>query len=255
MSRRWLLVVSYTLALPWLVFLWDRAAPCLGHGASMFTWLAGMLMAVTAVVMLARMPAGRQQWFYLFAACVLGAIVCAMATFPAERLHVPEYMLMAVFVSRALYTCRAGRAFWALVICSLLGVLDEVMQGLIPARFFDVRDIVANGMAALAGVFAWRAFGGTADWSVPRSADCLLVFLQAGLLLLLVMALSASPVPDAGRLAWMPRWQAVLLMLWATVHGVVAFGKPADGPRVALLAASAAQGFVAAAVLLGIPFV
>jgi len=221
----------------------------------MFAWLVCVVVAVAAAVVLARMPAARWQWLYLFVACVLGTAVCVMATFPAERLHVPEYVLMAVLVSRALHTCRTGRTFWTLVICLLLGIVDEVMQGILPARFFDVRDIMGNGMAALAGVFAWRAFGGAADWSVPHFGDCSLVFLQTGLMLPLLVAMGAGPVPDAGRLAWMPRWQAVLLMCWAMVHVVVACRKATDGPRAALLTISVAQGLVAAAVLLGIPFV
>ena len=76
--------------------------------------------------------------------------------YPAKRIHIAEYVAVAWLVYLGLGGRMGGprRALATLLIAALLGVHDELIQGLHPDRSFGIRDIVANGFGAAAG--AWH---------------------------------------------------------------------------------------------------
>ncbi|MCP4318163.1 MAG: VanZ family protein, partial [Hyphomicrobiales bacterium] len=91
---------------------------------------------------------------------------------PAERTHLIEYGVLAVFIHKALAECaNNGRsvpvpALLAVLATALLGVFDECIQAFLPSRVFDPLDIVVNVLAGLMAVGAsvvlawvrrWRA--------------------------------------------------------------------------------------------------
>ena len=85
--------------------------------------------------------------------------------FPAKRIHVAEYIAVAWLVYRGLGG-RLGaprRAAAAVLIASLLGVHDELIQGLHPRRTFGVLDIITNGFGATAGALAALAMTTTVN--------------------------------------------------------------------------------------------
>lgn len=73
---------------------------------------------------------------------------------PAEKVHLIEYGVLAWWSLNAVETERRGVTL-ALVVVGLVGVLDEGVQHLLPNRYFDVRDIVANWWATGLGAIAW----------------------------------------------------------------------------------------------------
>ena len=80
---------------------------------------------------------------------------------PEERIHLAQYGPVGVLAWRAI----GGRLAPALVLGASLGLGDELVQGLLPSRTFDWWDVVANGIAAAAGVFVAR--GGRGAWTAP----------------------------------------------------------------------------------------
>ncbi len=76
----------------------------------------------------------------------------------AERSHLIEYSVLAVFIYRAVGERmkadknRLRPALIALGLTLLLGTLDEVLQLFLPGRVFDPVDIFFNGMAALLAI-------------------------------------------------------------------------------------------------------
>ncbi len=80
-----------------------------------------------------------------------------------ERTHLIEYGIVALLIHGAL-TERAMRrphvpspAVLAVALTGILGVLDELIQALLPTRVFDLRDILFNVLAALMAVVAIKA--------------------------------------------------------------------------------------------------
>ena len=102
--------------------------------------------------------------------CVaIGVVACyvmvlvRMAIPAVERTHLIEYGVVGVFIYEAL-TERASQgrhvpfpALLAILATSLLGSLDECIQGLLPGRVFDFRDMLVNVVAAMMAVAASAA--------------------------------------------------------------------------------------------------
>jgi hypothetical protein len=81
------------------------------------------------------------------------ALLLTDPQYPAKRIHIAEYVAVSWLVYLGLGGRLGGprRALAALLIAALLGVHDELIQGLHPNRSFGIRDIVANGFGAAAG--------------------------------------------------------------------------------------------------------
>ncbi|MBT8461962.1 MAG: VanZ family protein [Gemmatimonadetes bacterium] len=103
-------------------------------------------------------PGGAEIGVALGIAAVYLMLFVRMAL--AERSHLIEYGVVAVFIHEALRErARQGRrvpvpAFLAVVAASLVGVLDESIQVFLPNRVFDPRDIGFNVLAGLMAVLA-----------------------------------------------------------------------------------------------------
>jgi hypothetical protein len=89
----------------------------------------------------------------LIAALLLGMRI------PEERVHFLQYAAMGLLARNA-FDRRGGRRSGAIgaftlggVLASVLGLLDEGLQGLLPRRAFDWRDVIMNTSAA------WIALG------------------------------------------------------------------------------------------------
>lgn len=86
------------------------------------------------------------------------AMAVARMSIPAERTHLLEYGLLAVLLREALLERRRRGgsmrrpAVVAAAVASTVGVLDEVVQGLLPTRVFDLRDVGFNVGAAVGAV-------------------------------------------------------------------------------------------------------
>jgi len=137
----------------------------LGRGAG---WIVA-LGAIAIVVRLRRRAAPAGAW----ALAVLVGLGYALAlgwlrAVRLERVHLPEYGIAAWLAWRALVPSMGDRwpayvAAW--VLAAAIGWGDELVQGMTPGRYYDVRDIGANALGAGLGVMAlavWRAGDGPA---------------------------------------------------------------------------------------------
>ena len=105
----------------------------------------------------------REAWMRTGVAAVYGMVLVRMGADGAERTHLFEYGLVALLIHAALLErTRGGRpvAYAGLVAVgstALLGWLDEVIQGVVPGRTYDLRDVGFNAGAAAVAVGASRA--------------------------------------------------------------------------------------------------
>lgn len=72
---------------------------------------------------------------------------------PIKRIHVPEYITLSFLVRYTLSHRLQGAdlTLFTVLVTLLLGIHDEMMQGLHSLRYFGWRDILVNGMAGLSG--------------------------------------------------------------------------------------------------------
>ena len=110
-------------------------------------------------------PGGAEIGVALGVVAVYLLLFIRMTATAAERTHLMEYGVVAVFVYEALMErASQGRrvpvpALLAALATSLLGVLDECIQAVLPNRVFDPIDILFNVLAAVMAVVAMMALG------------------------------------------------------------------------------------------------
>ena len=101
---------------------------------------------------------------------VVYLLLCVRMAIP-ERSHLMEYSLVAVFVYEALTErVSQGRrvplpAVAAILATSLVGVIDECIQAVLPERVFDWRDILFNILAAVVAVIGIASLRWARDWT------------------------------------------------------------------------------------------
>ena len=152
--------------------LWMAAAACLAsiyvaiffarpvvdflraRGALQGTVLAAFLLAAAIVLWQSwrQRPSGRE--LLAVAVCgVLYVLVLGQLERHEERLHFIEYGLFAGLVEAALRERRSRLpGLVAVVVTFAAGWIDEGIQGLVPARVYDLRDVVFNTLAGILAV-------------------------------------------------------------------------------------------------------
>ena len=128
---------------------------------SVWLFLAGCILVLATVITqgLRVRPGGAEIAVALGVAAAYLLILVRMSV-PTERSHLVEYGVVAIFIHEALSErASQGRrvpvpALLAIVAASLVGVIDEGIQRLIPSRVFDPVDILFNVLAAAMAVTA-----------------------------------------------------------------------------------------------------
>lgn len=137
------------------------------RGTVLAVFLAAALALVVAVVV------GRPGWRESLVVLGLGlayVLLLGRMEMHQERLHILEYGVLALLVLAALEEHRGapalspplyGRApLLAFLVTALAGLVDELIQGIMPSRVGDPRDVAFNAFAgalALAALAARRA--------------------------------------------------------------------------------------------------
>lgn len=128
---------------------------------------------VAALALVAAMAVGRPGWRETLVVLALGlayALLLRQMAMHQERLHILEYGALALLVLAALEERRRALSssppphwppyFFAFLVTALAGLVDELIQGILPSRVGDPRDVAFNAFAgalALAALAARRA--------------------------------------------------------------------------------------------------
>lgn len=112
-----------------------------------------LLALAAAVWWLARRRAPLAAWGILAAAGAVYVGAAAWLDVPQERLHLVQYgalalLLEAAFAARRAPAGRLGVAWRALAAAAAIGLLDEIVQGILPNRQYDPRDVLFNLLSA-----------------------------------------------------------------------------------------------------------
>ena len=134
-------------------------------------FMLGMLLIGVAVVLVAlkSRPKGMEIGVGLGIVAIYLFLFLRMAI-PEERTHLIEYSVVALFIHMAL-TERAnnGRkvpalSLLAILLSTLVGVVDELIQLFMPSRVFDPIDMLFNFLASLLAVAGILALTWAQRW-------------------------------------------------------------------------------------------
>ena len=155
----WAAVILYTvtlygtLTIAFRLYSWvyDRMGKPFMSSAMM--WIYAPLGLLLLMLLVFRLP--RRAGAYLtFTMIGLALLYClTRLEVPAKRFHFLQYAPLGVVVFDALrFHCRDRYHYiWAMAIVTLIGLGDEVLQGILPNRYFGVNEVVINSAA---GFFA-----------------------------------------------------------------------------------------------------
>ncbi len=170
--RLWAWTLVVVVAIYATLGLASRLAGALSDGQAAVCFLTAMFLIGLSTLTqgLKTRPGGVEIGVALGIAVVYLMVLFRM-TIP-ERSHLIEYGVVAVFIYEAL-TERASQgrrvrvpALLAILATSLVGVIDECIQAILPSRVFELQDILFNVLAAVMAVVTMAAVG----WARRRRA-------------------------------------------------------------------------------------
>lgn len=166
----WSLVAVYTFFLPDAIFVYQVIV---GHFSSDVAGkvpiLIIILFGLTYVVFGLLKEKPLRCLSFIIPAAILVYAIIGLESNPNKHIHIPEYILMSWIVFEALSLDYRGKGiFLLLFICSsMLGIVDELGQGIHPHRSYGWSDMVINSASTIIGVFSLMGLrrGPAGDWA------------------------------------------------------------------------------------------
>ena len=163
--RDWLLVVAWTLVIYATLPVARRLSDALIEMG--YKWLlhqgpvALVALALVAALayIIARAPdrKGLRIFFLINVAILYGLFLKFLGKIPIERIHLAEYGILAILAKRAADHRLGGwlaYAFAAFLVADI-GLGDELIQKVLPDRYFDWRDVATNAASGVLGLAFW----------------------------------------------------------------------------------------------------
>ncbi len=160
-------LVILLIATPYLPLLINRADSYWSRETVLhFVFAAEVSIGLMLVVFLSMVFIYNRSKFPLAVSVTAGLVLTAASFYfiipnPYELTHIPEYALLGILISRTVRYMRAlgkvnfgeGTAFIAsAAITGVIGALDEIYQGFLPARYFTWYDIFLNALGGILGI-------------------------------------------------------------------------------------------------------
>ena len=154
--------------------------------------------------------------------------------YPAKRIHVPQYFLLALVLRRGLSDHMSGALLTVatILVTLIFGIHDEMLQGLHPSRTYGLRDMAVNGAAGAAGALMAAGMG---LW--PGSPGPIRLPFRLGAALMFQSAALAYLVADLAVYVWAglagvppPLWAGAPVLLGGVALMVLLrSGNPSSG--------------------------
>jgi VanZ family protein len=144
-------------SLPLTPILWGKAVEQFGSRFNAVGYVVLLLLAGGFSVYMIRHRRELGMFRFLLLAGLLFTYGCLLkyhCRFPAERLHLMEYGLLAYlsYSGLRLHLSRMSAYVLGFLISSAFGFLDEVIQYVLPNRVFEYRDVMTNVIASALGL-------------------------------------------------------------------------------------------------------
>jgi VanZ like protein len=168
-GRLWLATATLYALVCGTIYPAPYAINFLRHRNLLRLTVALILVATMAALAgwIARQQPRPREWALLGACAVLYSVIFWFLPVPQERLHFLEYGAIAALAYAALRERRrafgqpaaSGWRSWvwgpgskAILLTAILGWGDEGIQALVPNRYYDLRDVFFNTLAAVLAV-------------------------------------------------------------------------------------------------------
>jgi hypothetical protein len=222
----WALVAIYTFMLPDAIIVYRAIVGFFGQeAAGKVPALIVVAVGIAYAVAVFRSQRSLKNLLYLVPSGVIAFLIMKLVSNPNKHVHIPEYVLMAWLLFAVLSKDYKGKGILILVFvyASMLGVVDELEQGIHPARFYGWSDMLVNSASAVIGVLTIMGLKGVAaidwEWTTHLKDFQVLLWLSLfGLLGAVIMCVNLFRVQASG-LFWgvYPLW----LWIWSLLYLIV----------------------------------
>jgi len=222
----WLIIALYTYFLPDARLVYNAIVETFGQQTAyrvpQMVVLAVGIGYVLAILIRRRSLA---NLLYLVPAGLIALAIMQWVENPNKHIHIPEYVLMAWLLYAVLSRDHYGRGLFVLIflLASLLGVVDELEQGIHPARFYGWSDMLVNSASALIGVFTILGLSGKRPAGLAwvkelKNSRGLIWLALLGILGAALMCVVLFRVQAAGQFQgiypdWLLAWNGLFLLL------------------------------------------
>jgi hypothetical protein len=152
----WALVAGYTFMLPDAIIVYRNIVVFFGQNAAgKVPLLMVIAAAITYGIAILMMHRNWKNLLYLIPCALIASLIMTQVSNPNKHIHIPEYVLMTWLLYAILSKDYKGKGLFILIFiyASMLGVVDEIEQGINPARFYGLSDMMVNWASALIGIF------------------------------------------------------------------------------------------------------
>lgn len=206
-SFLWVLITLYVLLIPNAIIVYRYIE---GKFGLVFAGkIPFVIIILFGLAFIAYLRLSRIKWknvLYLIPCAVIVTVILNLEDNPNKHIHIPEYVLLAWLLYAAMSRDYRGKGLFILIfLCaSLLGVVDELEQGIHPGRSYGWSDMLVNSSSALIGVFSIlgltrRAKPSGWDWLRDLKAySGQLIVIATGLTGVVLMCVNLFHVQSAG---------------------------------------------------------
>ncbi len=152
----WALIALYIFILPDSILIYRKIVDFFGQAtAGKVPLMAALLRGGLFALIVFRQKKDWRNLLYLVPCGVIALAIFALEPNPNKHIHIPEYVLMVWLLYWVLSKDMRGGQILILVFlyASLLGVTDELQQGVHSSRLYGASDMLVNASSALIGVF------------------------------------------------------------------------------------------------------
>jgi hypothetical protein len=166
----WALVAAYTLILPHIILIYNAIAKHFSSEIAQKVPIALIiLLGIAYFLAVLVLKKGIKALALLVPCAIIVWVFISIESNPNKYIHIPEYIIMTWILFEVLALDYKDKGIFVLVfICAaLLGIVDEMMQGIIPNRHYGWQDMIMNSAAALMGIFTLTGLrkAPTGDWA------------------------------------------------------------------------------------------
>ena len=152
----WILIAAYTYILPEFRTIYGFIVTNYGQSvAGKVPLILVIILAGIYIIVSQRSRKGLKNLLYLLPGGVIAFIIMTVEPNPNKHIHIPQYTLMTWLLYAVLSKDISGKSLFILIhlYASMLGVVDELEQGVHPARFYGWSDMIVNTSSSVIGIF------------------------------------------------------------------------------------------------------
>jgi len=222
----WIIIAGYTYILPNFRVIYNAIVNSFGQAvAGKVPLVFVVTIGIIYVIAVFRTHKSLKNLLFLVPSAIIAVTIMTLQPNPNKHIHIPQYVLMAWLLFAVLSRDMDGKGLFILIFIlgSMLGVVDELEQGVHPTRFYGWSDMLVNCASTLIGVFTImglkKVTARELDWITPlkesRAMLWLILFGFVGAVIMCAVLIQvAASLTFAGIY---PQW----LLYWNIIFAVI----------------------------------